>query len=201
MDHEDRLIEIEKLLPEVSRAVAKEKAARALEEEAMARVLERVIAMLLPHFDQLADVVIARREEFSSEAQPSLSTFAREDYPEPGVLLFEYETEKGTGTPNRLHLGGSQIYLLRDGRLLLLWRNGFQEVTKRRGSRPDRQEVWATTSQEISPLEAVRHAIFIEAILETVKESLLTAIVLSEDAACESEKRTAQLMKLLDLIH
>jgi len=201
MDHEDRLSEIEKLLPKADRAAEKERAARALEETAMAKVLERLIETILPDFDRLADVVLLRRDEFTSEAQPSLSTFAREDYPEPGILLFEDETEGGTGTPHRLHLGGSQIHLLRDGRLLLLWRSGFREVTKRRGSRPDQHEVWAMTPQEISPLEAVQHAVFIEAILETVKESLLTAIVLSEDAARESEQRTARLMKLLDLVH
>jgi len=76
-----------------------------------------------------------------------------------------------------------------------------REETKKRGSRPDRHEVWATTIRELSALEAVQHVVFIEAILDTVKEALLARVELSEEAARESEVRTAHLMKLLDLIH
>jgi len=201
MDREQMLAEIASLLPDVGRAIEKERAARAAEEETSAKVLERVVAMLLPHFDKLADIIITRREEYSSEANRARNEFAREDFPEPGILLSEDEAEEGTGTPNRLRLCGSRLFLLRDGRILLLWRDGFREETKKRGFRPDRNEVWATTTREVSALEAVQHVVFIEAILDTVKEALLARVELSEEAARESEVRTAHLMKLLDLIH
>lgn len=157
--------------------------------------------MLLPHFDRLADIIITRREEYSSEANRARNEFAREDFREPGILLSEDDIEEGTGTPSRLRLGGGRLFLLRDGRILLLWCDGFREETRKRGFRPDRHEVWATTVREVSALEAVRHVVFIEAILDTVKEALLTRVELSEEAARESEERTAGLMKLLDLIH
>ncbi len=48
--------------------------------------------------------------------------------------------------------------------------------------------------------QRIRSSIF-EAILDTVKEALLARVELSEEAARESEVRTAHLMKLLDLIH
>src|SRR5574341_169437 len=201
MDREQMLAEIARLLPEVDRASADERAARAAEEETSAKVLEHVVAMLLPHFDEVADIIITRREEFSSEANRALNAFAREDFPEPGIHLYVYEFEEGTGTPNRLRLGGSQLCLLRDGRILLLWRDGFREETKKRGFRPDRHEVWTTTAREVSALEAVRHVVFIEAIIETVKEALLGRVELAGDAARESEERTVRLLKVLDLVH
>ena len=43
--------------------------------------------------------------------------------------------------------------------------------------------------------------LFIEAIIDTVKDALIARVELSEEAARESEVRTAHLMKLLDLIH
>jgi hypothetical protein len=84
---------------------------------------------------------------------------------------------------------------------LVLWRDGFREENRKRGSRPDRHEVWATTIREVSALEAVQHVVFVEAILNGVKEALLSRVELSEDAARDSEERTAYLMKLLDLLH
>jgi hypothetical protein len=201
MDREQMLTDIARLLPEVERASEQERAARAAEEDASAAVLERLVTMLLPRFDRLADIIITRREEYSSEANRARNEFAREDFPEPGILLSEYDREEGTGTPNRLRIGGSSLYLLRDGRLLLFWRDGFREETKKRGFRPDRHEVWTTTVRQVSALDAVRHVMFIEAILETVKEALVQSVEVSEEAARESEERTARLMKLLDLIH
>lgn len=82
-----------------------------------------------------------------------------------------------------------------------VWRDGFREETKRRGFRPDRHEVWTTTAREICALEAVRHVVFIEAIIETVKEALLGRVELAGDAARDSEERTVRLLKALDLVH
>jgi hypothetical protein len=200
-DHEQALKDLEDLLPKALQAAQRQDAVRAAEDAAAAKVLERVIELLLPQFDLLADIIIVRREEVSSEANRALNRFVREDYPEKGVLLVERDLEDGTGTPNQIHLSGCRLYLLRDGRLLLCLRDGVKEETRKRGMRPDRHEAWVATCQIMSPLEAIQQVAFIEEILDTVKDALVGVIELAEDSVQEGEKRTAQLLKLIDRIN
>jgi hypothetical protein len=197
-DHEQALTDIEKLLPQVSGSAREAAAAHAAERQAELKVLERVVELLTPQFDKLADIIVTRREEFSSEAQPSLNQFHREDYPEKGVLIHEHEGEDGTGKLGRLRLWATRIYLLERGRLLLVQREGFREERARRGIRPDRHEVWAATADEVTPAEALERIALIEMVLDTVREQVEMAVGLAEDTAVSAAERTAKLLKLVD---
>ncbi len=200
-DHEQALTAIEQLLTKVPTSAADVAAADAVERQAELKVLERVVELLAPHFDKLADIIIARREEFTSEAQPSLNQFHREDYPEKGVLIHEHEGEDGTGQLGRLRLWGARIYLLKGGRLLLVQREGFREERKRRGLRPDRKEVWGSSAVEVTTAEALERIALIEMLLDTVKEQVEMAVGLAEDHLLSSAERTAKLLKLVDGMH
>lgn len=197
-DHEQALVDIEQLLAKVPNSAADVAAADTNERVAELKVLERVVELLAPQFDGLADIIIVRREEFSSEFQPSLNQFHREDYPENGVLIHEHEGEDGTGKLGRLRLWGTRIYLLKDQRLLLVQREGFREERKRRGMRPDRQEVWAATTNEVTPAEALERIALIEMVLDTVKEQVEMSVGLAEDHLLTSAERTAKLLRLVD---
>lgn len=197
-EHEQALKEIERLLPKVALGAAEAVAARAREREAELKVLESVVVLLTPRFEQLADIIITRREEFSSEAEPSLNQFRREDYPEQGVLLHQHEGEEGTGELGRVRLWGTRIYLLAAGRLLLAERGGFREERKRRGLRPDRHEVWSVSTVEVTAAEALERVALIEMVLDTVRDQLDLAVGLAEDAVASAEERTAKLLRLVD---
>jgi hypothetical protein len=200
-DYKAVLKEMERLLPEVRQAIEQEKLAEAAEQAVQTQVMEHVIQMLTPAFDLLSDLIVTQRAEISSEADRSLNQFYREDHPEPGIKLYEYEFEEGTGTPNRLRLLGTRLYLLPKGRLLVARKDGFRQTKKRRGFRPDQHEEWSLTCEEVTLQEALKHVVFIEAVLDTVKESLLTAVEFAKDGAAESTERTAKLMRLLDLVN
>lgn len=197
-DHHQALTDIEQLLPNVAKSAADAADAHAVERQAELKVLERVVELLAPQFDKLADIIIVRREEFSSEATPSLNRFHREDYVENGVLIHEHEGEDGTGQLGRLRLWGTRIYLLSGGRLLLVQREGFREERKRRGMRPDKHEVWVTEAVEVTTAEALERIALIEMVLDTVREQLDMAVGLAEDTVVSAAERTAQLLKLVD---
>lgn len=197
-DHEQALKEIEQLLAKVPSSAAQAAEAHAAERAAELRVLQRVVELLTTQFDRLADIIIVRREAFTSEAQPGLNQFLREDYPEKGVLLFEDEHEDGTGTPDHLRIWARRIYLLSAGRLLLVETEGFRQEKKRRGLRPDRHEVWAARAVEVTAGEALDRIALIEMVLDTVKAQLDMAVGLAEDSVLSSSERTAKLLKLVD---
>lgn len=197
-DHEQALTDIEQLLAKVSPFAAEAAGAHAAERAAELKVLERVVELLATQFDRLADIIITRREEFSSEAQPSLNQFHREDYPEKGVLIFEDQHEGGTGQPGRLRVCARRVYLLSGGRLLLVESDGLREEKKRRGLRPDRHEVWAANAVEVTAAEALERIALIEIVLDTVREQLDMAVGLAEDTVVSAEERTAALLKLVD---
>jgi hypothetical protein len=197
-DHHRALTDIEKLLPQVAKSAAEAADAHAAERNAELKVLERVVELLAPQFEQLADIIVVRREAFTSEAQPSLNQFRREDYPEQGVLIHEHEHQEGTGKLGRLRCWGTRIYMLKGGRLLLVEREGFSEERKRRGTRPDRHEAWAATADVVTPAEALERIALIEMMLDTVKEQVEMAVGLAEDAVASSAERTASLLKLVD---
>ena len=178
----DALSSLEALLPEVTRATSEAASAHVVERAAELMVLERVVEMLAPSFEKLADIIVVRREEFSSEFEPSLNQFHREDYPEKGVLIHEDKGEDGTGRLGRLRLWGTRIYLLEGGRLLLVQREGFREERKRRGMRPDRRDVWTARAVEVTAKEALDRVALIEMVLDTVKEQVEMAVGLAEDA-------------------
>lgn len=196
-DHHQALTDIEQLLPNVAKSAADAADAHAIERQAELRVLERVVELLAPQFDKLADIIIARREEVGSEAEPSMNRFHREDYPEKGVLLFKDQQENGTGKLGRLRILGRRIYLLKGGRLLLVESDGFRELKKRRGLRPDKHEVWAATAVEVTPAEALERIALIEMVLDTVREEVEMAVGLAEDSVISSTERTAALVKLV----
>lgn len=197
-DHEQALADIEKLLARVPNSAAEVAAADEAERQAELKVLERVVELLSPHFEKLADIIIVRREEFSSEANPSLNQFHREDYTEQGVLIHEHEGEDGTGKLAVLRLWGTRIYLLSGGRLLLVQREGMREEKKRRGMRPDRHEVWAATAEEVTPAQALERIALIEMVLDRVREQVDMAVGLAEDHLLSTAERTAKLLKLVD---
>lgn len=197
-DHEQALREIEKLLTRVPANAAEVAAADVAERQAELMVLDRVVELLTPYFENLADIIIVRREEFSSEANPSLNQFHRDDYPEQGVLIHEHEGEDGTGRLGVLRLWGTQIYLLSGRRLLLVQREGIREEKKRRGIRPDRHEVWQATTEEVTPVQALDRIALIEMVLDTVREQVDIAVGLADDHLTASAERTAKLLKLVD---
>lgn len=197
-DHECALADIESLFPRVEGAAADAALAHAAERQAELKVLERVVELLAQHFQKLADIIIVRREEFSSEAQPSLNQFRREDYPEKVVLIFEDEHESGTGTPDRLRIWARRIYLLSGKRLLLVESDGARKEKKRRGLRPDRHEVWVANTVEVTTAEALDRIALVEMVLDTVREQLDMAVGLAEDTVVSAAERTANLLKLLD---
>lgn len=197
-DHQQVLTDIEQLLPNVAKSAADAAEAHAVEREAELKVLERVVELLAPQFDTLADIIITRREEFGSEAEPSMNRFHREDYPEKGVLIFEDKQERGTGKIGRLRILGRRIYLLKGGRLLLVESDGFREMKKRRGLRPDRHEVWVATAVEVTSAEALERIALIEMVLDRVREEVEMAVVIAEDSVLSSAERTAELLKLVD---
>ena len=196
-DHHQALADIEQLLPNVAKSAADAADAHAVEREAELKVLERVVELLTPRVDMLANIILTRREEFSSEAEPSMNRFYREDYPEKGVLVFKDKQESGTGKLGRLRIFGRRIYLLKDGRLLLVESEGFREMKKRRGLRPDKHEVWAATAVEVTPAEALERIALIEMVLDTVREEVEMAVGLAEDSVISSTERTAALIKLV----
>lgn len=196
-DHHQALTDIEKLLPNVAKSAADAAEAHAVERQAELKVLERVVELLAPQFDKIADIIITRREEFGSEAEPSMNRFLREDYAEKGVLLFEDQQENGTGKLGRLRILGRRIYLLKGGRLLLVESDGFREMRKRRGLRPDKHEVWAATAVEVTTAEALECIALIEMVLDTVREEVEMAVGLAEDSVISSTERTAALIKLV----
>jgi hypothetical protein len=197
-DHEQALSDFERLLPRVASSAAEAAEAHAVERAAELKVLERIVELLSVQFDRLADIIIVRREEFSSEATPSLNRFYREDYPESGVLIHEQEGEEGTGELGRFRLWGMRIYLLNGGRLLLVERQGFRESRKRRAMRPDNHEVWASSAVEVTTAEALDRIALVEMVLDTVRQQLDMAVGLAEDSVASSAERTAKLLKLVD---
>jgi hypothetical protein len=196
--HERALTEIESLLPKVEPSAADAAMADAIERDAELKVLARVVELLVPYFDRLADIVITAREEVSSEVDPTRNRFRREDHAERGVLIYEDDHEEGVGTPGRLRIWGRHLYLLSGGRLLLVERDGFRVDRKRRGLRPDRHEVWASNAIEVTPAEALERIVFVEAVLDKVKEQVEMAVGLAEDSVLSSAERTAKLLKLVD---
>lgn len=62
-------------------------------------------------------------------------------------------------------------------------------------------EVDRASADEGAARAAARHVVFIEAIIETVREALLGRVELAGDAARQSEERTVRLLKVLDLVH
>lgn len=197
-DHHQVLTDIEQLLPSVAKSAADAAEAHAVERQAELKVLERVVELLAPQFDTLADIIVTRREEFGSEAEPSMNRFLREDYPEKGVLIFKDKQENGTGKLGRLRILGRRIYLLKGGRLLLVESDGFREMKKRRGLRPDKHEVWVATAVEVTSAEALERIALIEMVLDRVREEVEMAVVLAEDSVLSSAERTAKLLKLVD---
>lgn len=197
-DHEQALTDIENLLPKVETAGREADAAHAAERQAELKVLERVVELLAPHFDRLADIIITRREEVSSEAQPSMNQFRREDYSEKGVLIFKDMQEGGTGQQGKLRIGSRRIYLLKGGRLLLVESDGFREEKKRRGMRPDKHEVWGSEAVEVTAAEALDRIALIEVVLDIVREQVEMAAGLAEDTVVSAAERTAKLLKLVD---
>lgn len=197
-DHEQALEEIERLVTKVPTSAADAADAHAAERAAELKVLERVVELLAPQFARLADIIIVRREEFTSEAQPSLNQFRREDYPERGVLIFEDKHEGGTDTPGRLRISARRIYLLSGKRLLLVESDGARQEKKRRRLRPDRHEIWAPRTAEVTAAEALDRIGLIEMVLDTVREQLDMAVGLAEDTVVSSVKRTAKLLMLVD---
>ena len=196
-DHHQALTDIEKLLPNVAKSAADAADAHAIERQAELNVLVRVVELLAAQFDKLADIIITRREEFGSEAEPSMNRFHREDYAEQGVLIFKDEQENGTGKLGRLRLLGRRIYLLEGGRLLLVESDGFREMRKRRGMRPDKHEIWAATAVEVTPAEALERIALIEMVLDCVREEIEMACGLAEDSVISSTERTAALVRLV----
>jgi hypothetical protein len=146
-DHERALTDIEQLLAKLPGSKTGASEAHAAERVAELKVLERVVELLTPHVDELADIIIVGREEITSEAQPSLNQFRRDDHAKKGVLIFESDYEDGTGLPGRLRIWGRYIYLLAGGRLLLVEKEGFRHERKRRGlrtrSRVGGQQRWS----------------------------------------------------------
>lgn len=197
-NHERALADIEQLLPKVEQTAREAAEAHTAERQAELKVLERVVELLAPHFDKLADIIIVRREEFSSEAQPSMNQFHREDFPENGVLIHEHGRKEGTGQLGRLRIWATRIYLLKGGRLLLVESDGFRDEKKRRGTRPTRHEVWAATAAEVTPAEALERIALIEMLLDTVREQVEMAVGLAEDSVISAAERTAKLLKLVD---
>ena len=196
--HEQALADIEKLLPRLARAATEAADAQVAERQAELRVLERLIELIEPQVAQLADIIIVRREEFTSEAQPSLNQFRRDDYPERGVLVFDDGHVSGTGTLGRQRISARRIYLLKGGRLLLVESDGFREERPCPDHRPDRHEVWAATAVEVTPAEALDRIALIEMVLDTARGQLEMAVDVAEDTVVSSAERTAKLLKLVD---
>ena len=199
--HAQALADIERLLPRLSHAAVEAAVAQTTERQAELKVLERLIELISPQVAQLADIIIVRREEFTSAAEPSLNQFRRDDYPERGMLVFDLDNVSGTGTLGRLRISARRIYLLEGGRLLLVESDGFREERQRPGHRPDRHEAWAATAVEVSLAEALDRIDLIEMVLDTVREGIAMAVDIAEDSIASSAERTAKLLRLVDGIN
>jgi hypothetical protein len=183
---------IENLAQTVASEFSASQAAHAAAELAEGELLRDIIAAMKPAIPALSNKIV--KHSYETGGQNGCNPVSRkEHHSERGFLLVDGYERTRDATGNRGDLAGSRLFLLIDGRLAEVTREGSFSVWQ------GEADEWESTL-EILAADVVAERYDIEEILATIAEALTKAVGSREKATAKAIERAERVSAISRLV-